>query len=125
MNERNTAKTIDAYNRRFPKEVAKRLKAITSMVRKLAPNAEERISYQIPYFALNGRLLYFAAFEHHIGLYSFPASIRKFKKELKGYQTSKGTIRFQHDEKLPLGLIRKIIQFRVQQNMADTKKEKK
>ncbi len=109
-------KTVDEYIKLFPKNVATRLRAIRAVVRKSTSGIEEKISYRIPAYAWNGVLIYFAAFEHHIGLYAFPTSIVAFKKELTGYKTSKGTIQLPHDKPLPLPLIKKMMKFRVDEN---------
>jgi uncharacterized protein YdhG (YjbR/CyaY superfamily) len=108
--------TTEQYISGFPANIAARLKKIRAIVRKAAPDAEELISYNMPAFKLNGPLAYFAAYENHIGLYAMPSAGLRFKKELEGYKTSKGTIQFQHDEPLPLPLIEKVIAFRVREN---------
>jgi len=76
------------------------------------------LSYGIPCYSLNGRLLYFAAQKNHIGLYAMPSAITNLKKELGDYETAKGTIHFVYNKPLPLELIRKIIHFRVEENLA-------
>lgn len=108
-------KTIDKYIAEFPKDVAVRLKTIRTIIKKQAPKAVEVISYNMPAFKLNGVLIYFAAFANHIGLYPYPSSVTAFKSELKKYKTGKSTIQFQHSEKLPVGLITKIVKFRVKE----------
>ena len=109
-------KTTSEYIRQFPAPVQKRLRAIRSMIKKLAPEADEKLSYGMPYFHLNGRLVYFAAFKKHIGLYPMASGIEKFKKELVKYKHAKGSVQFQHDEQLPFVLIEKIIKFRIKEN---------
>src|SRR5581483_1964061 len=109
--------TVDEYIAAQPKEIELKLDAIRKIVKEDAPEAAEKISYRIPYYSLNGRLLYFAAQSHHIGIYAMPSAIRKFTKELEPYSTSKATIRFQYDKPLPVGLIRKIVKFRVKENL--------
>lgn len=106
-------KNIDAYIKAYPKDIATRLQAIRMAVRKIAPQAEEVISYNMPAFKLNGILLYFAAHAKHIGMYPFSSTIKDLGKDLAKYQTSKGTIQFQHDKPLPLPLVRKIVKYRV------------
>ncbi len=101
----------------------RRLVAIRAVIRRSAPHAEEKMSYGMPGYKLEGRpLVYFAAFTKHIGLYALPSSVVSFQKELKKYKTSKGTVQFQHDEPLPLSLIQKIVRFRVKENLARTTK---
>jgi uncharacterized protein YdhG (YjbR/CyaY superfamily) len=116
-------KTVDGYIKMFPKDIAERLTAIRKIIQKLAPRAEEGISYGMPSYKLNGPLVYFAGFKNHIGLYALPKTGVVFQKELSSYKTSKGTVQFQHTEPLPLPLIRKIVTYRVKENKA--KKPKK
>lgn len=118
MRRMNTKiKTVDEYIRTFPKEVATRLKAIRGIIKKAAPKAEEKISYGMAGYKLNGVLIYFAGYAHHIGLYPFPSAIQAFKKELGKYNTSKGTVQFAHDKPLPIPLIRKIVKLRVKERL--------
>lgn len=110
------AKTVGEYISWQPAAVAKRLRAIRALVKKTAPDATEGISYMMPGYKLNGPLLYFGAFKNHIGFYPTSLGVAAIKKELKKYQVSKGAIQFQHDEPLPLPLIRKIVMQRVREN---------
>lgn len=111
--------SVDDYIASFDSKTQKRLEAIRKIVNQEAPKATEKISYGIPYYSLNGRLVYFAAFKDHVSLFPASSSAREaFKKELAGYGTSKGTIRFSYEMPLPLALIRKIIKFRVKENQA-------
>ena len=116
------AKDIDEYIAGFPNEVQKILKKVRMTIRKSAPNAEETISYQIPTFTLKGKyLVYFAAYKKHIGLYPAPRGIEKFKKELSVYEGGKGTVRFPLDKPTPFGLIKRIVKFRVKENLERAK----
>ncbi|MBI4976404.1 MAG: DUF1801 domain-containing protein [Spirochaetes bacterium] len=108
--------TIDAYCAQFPPEVRKILQNLRSVIRKAAPDAVEKISYQMPAFTLNGVLVYFAAYKNHIGFYPTGNGIRAFQKELSSFETSKGTIRFPIDKPLPIALIKKIVKYRVKEN---------
>lgn len=114
--------SIDAYLKQFSPEVVAKLRALRKMIQTLAPQAEEAIRYGMPTFRLNGNLIHFAAYENHIGLYPTPAPIKAFVKELKSYKTSKGAIQFPIDKPLPLTLIKKIIKYRVKQNLTKSKK---
>lgn len=106
--------TIDAYIQSFPKDIQEKLKQIRSIIQKTAPHAEEAIRYQMPTFRLNNKnLIHFAAFTNHIGLYPAPVAIKKFMTSLKPYKTSKGAIQFSLDQPLPLDLIAKITNFRI------------
>lgn len=115
-------KDIKSYIAASPKETQSLLKQTYTTIKKAAPKAEEKISYGIPTFTLNGNLVHFGAFKTHIGFFPGPAGITAFKKELSSYKTSKGTIQFPLGEKLPLTLIAKIVKFRVKQNLAKKKK---
>jgi uncharacterized protein YdhG (YjbR/CyaY superfamily) len=116
-------KTVDQYIRMQVPAVAQRLRAIRAIVKKSAPKAVEGIGYSMPAYKLDGKvLMYFAAMKNHIGLYALPSTQVTFKKELEKYKTSKGTVQFQHDEPLPLPLIRKIVAFRVREALV--KKDK-
>jgi uncharacterized protein YdhG (YjbR/CyaY superfamily) len=95
-------------------------------VRKAVPDAEEKISYQIPTFTLKGKyLVYFAAYKNHIGLYPAPRGVEKFKKELSAYEGGKGTVRFPLDKPIPFGLIERIVKFRVKENQERAKAKAK
>ena len=92
------------------------------------PRAEETINYQIPTFTLHGNLVHFAAYKKHIGFYPAPSGIEKFKQELSAYESAKGSVKFLLDKPLPYDLISRIVEFRVQENLArasaKTKKKK-
>lgn len=114
--------TIDEYIGTFPKEVQEKLLKVRQTIRKAAPEAEEGISYQMPTFKLNGNLVHFAGYEHHIGFYPIPTGMEAFKEELSHYKTGKGSVQFPLDQPLPLDLIRRIVEFRVKENLAKKKK---
>jgi uncharacterized protein YdhG (YjbR/CyaY superfamily) len=109
-------KTIDEYIDSFPDDVRPVLSQLRRTIQNAAPKASEKISYQIPTFALNGNLVHFAAFKNHIGFYPSSGAINAFKKELSKYEQSKGTVRFPLGEPLPLSLITRIVKYRVKQN---------
>ncbi|MEX2006796.1 MAG: DUF1801 domain-containing protein [Candidatus Saccharimonadales bacterium] len=107
---------VDDYIAAYPPATAKLLNEIRQIIRSAAPEGTEKISYGIPAYSLNRRLIYFGAFKNHISL--FPASstaIEAFKKDLAGYQTSRGTVRLPLDQPLPTKLIRRIVEFRVKE----------
>ena len=118
--------TVDEYIAGYPEEIQALLERVRATVKKAAPKAEEVISYNIPGYKLNGMLVWFAAFSKHIGLYPRGSGIENFKKELAGYKTSKGTVQFPFDKPLPLGLISRIVKYRVKENLkrAEAKKKK-
>ncbi len=125
--KRITPKDIDGYIAGFPPQVQEIQGKIMETIRKAAPDAEETISYQMPAFTLKGNLVYFAAFKKHIGFYPRTTAIAKFKKELSAYKGAKGSVQFPLHKPMPLGLISKIVTFRVRENLerAKTKEKKK
>lgn len=115
-------KTIDEYIAGFPPETQAILKKIRATIKKAAPGAEEAIKYRMPTFVLNGNLVHFAGFKNHIGFYPVPTGIEAFKKELSVYEQGKGSVQFPLDQPMPYGLIRRIVKFRVKENLAKRKK---
>jgi uncharacterized protein YdhG (YjbR/CyaY superfamily) len=107
---------IDEYIAGCPPELQAKLQELRRVIRKAAPGAEERISYRMPAFILNGPLVYFAAQKNHIGFYPTPSGVETFMKDLSGYKISKGAIRFPVDKPLPVKLVNKIVRFRVKEN---------
>jgi uncharacterized protein YdhG (YjbR/CyaY superfamily) len=108
---------IDNYISGFTPEIQKKLHQFRSIVLKIAPKATESMGYGIPTFKLDGNLVHFAAYKNHIGFYPAPSAIKAFSNELKQYEQSKGAIRFPLDKPLPVGLISKIVKFRVKENI--------
>jgi uncharacterized protein YdhG (YjbR/CyaY superfamily) len=88
-----------------------------------APDAVETMSYEMPAFRLDGILVYFAGFKNHIGFYPRASAIRKFSPELASYEPNKGSVRFPHDEALPLSLVTRMVKFRKRENRAKAKGE--
>jgi len=118
-------KSMDEYIATFPDETQKILKELRATIKAAAPNAEEKISYNIPTFALNGKyLIYFAGWKNHVSLYPIPTGTEAFNKEISKYAEGKGTLKFPLDKPLPLKLITKIVKLRVSENLqrADNKK---
>ncbi len=109
-------KDVDEYIANAPKEVQGKLKELRAVIKSIAPSAEEKISYGMPYYGYKGRLAYFAYAKHHIGLYAMPPIIEGHQDELKKYQTAKATIRFPLDEELPISLIKKLVNAGVKRN---------
>lgn len=112
----STAATIDEYITEFPVAVKTRLRELRSTIQRAAPLATERIAYRIPTFYLNGNLVHFAAFAHHIGFYPGPSGIAAFREALARYKSAKGSVQFPHDEPLPLDLVECIVKFRAGEN---------
>jgi uncharacterized protein YdhG (YjbR/CyaY superfamily) len=113
----NSPESIDAYIALFPAEIQQKLQQIRAVIKQAAPEASEKISYQMPTFYLNGNLVHFAAFKHHIGFYPAPSGIEIFNEELAMYRTSKGAIQFPLDKPIPFDLVRAIVEFRVAENL--------
>ena len=118
-------KDIDEYIASYPIETQKLLEQIRMVIKKIAPQADEVISYAIPAFKLNGMLVWFAGYSKHIGFYPGASGIKTFKKELSIYKGAKGSVQFPLDKPLPLRLITKIVKFRVQENLLKAKAKKK
>jgi uncharacterized protein YdhG (YjbR/CyaY superfamily) len=111
-------KTIDEYIKTFPEDVQGILERMRQTIRKAAPEAAEAIRYQMPTFKLNGKnLVHFAGYKNHIGFYPVPSGIKAFKKELSRYKGGKGSVQFPLDKPIPYDLVRKIVMFRVSENM--------
>jgi len=116
MANRSTPATIDDYIAEFPKDVRSILEKIRSTVRKIVPQAEEKISYKMPAFALNGDLIYFAAFKKHIGIFPPVRGDEKLRKELAPYRGEKGNLKFPLDEPMPYELIARVVKCRVKEH---------
>jgi uncharacterized protein YdhG (YjbR/CyaY superfamily) len=125
--EPNKVNSIDEYIANCPKEVQKKLKDLRATIKASAPDATEKISYQMPTFYLKGNLVHFAALKNHIGFYPTPSGVQAFIKETAKYASTKGAIQFPLDEPLPLKLVSKIVKFRVKENLqqAELKSKKK
>lgn len=121
---RKQFKTMDEYSDTFPDNVKRILSELRQTIKEVAPDAEETINYQIPTFTLNGNLVHFAAFENHIGFYPTPSGMEAFKEELSRYKGAKGSVQFPIDEPLPLPLIRRIVEYRVKENLERKQKKK-
>ena len=121
----NQVQTINEYIAAFPTHVQEILQKLRATIRNAAPEAEEIISYQMPAFKYHGMLVYFAGHKNHIGFYPTPSGIEAFKKELSVYEGAKGSVQFPIDKPLPLGLVTKIVKFRVKENLEMAKLKKK
>jgi uncharacterized protein YdhG (YjbR/CyaY superfamily) len=114
--------SIDEYIATFPADIQKILQEVRATIKAATPDAEEKISYQMPTFTLNGgNLVHFAAFKNHIGFYPTPNGIEAFQKELSVYKGAKGSAQFPLDKPMPLKLVRRIVKFRVAENLKSAK----
>jgi uncharacterized protein YdhG (YjbR/CyaY superfamily) len=115
---------IDEYIATFPNDVQGKLEGLRSAIKEAAPDAEEVISYGMPAFKMNRVLVYFAAYKSHIGFYPTASGIIAFKDELSRYEQSKGAVRFPIEEPVPLDLVRRMVKFRVEEDVAKAKKRR-
>jgi uncharacterized protein YdhG (YjbR/CyaY superfamily) len=118
-------KDVDEYLAGVPKEARATLEKLRKAIKAAAPRASEVISYQMPMYKQNGMLVGFAAFKDHCSLFPGPAVIKAHQEDLKGYKTSKGTIRFPSDKPLPAALVKKMIKTRIQENEARASKKRR
>ena len=125
MEKNPSYQTIDEYIEQYPEDIQKILQKIRSVIKEEAPEATEKISYQMPTFFLEGNLVHFAAYKNHIGFYPVPSGIEKFKEELSQFKGAKGSVQFPIDKPMPLDLIRRIVLFRVEENLANTERKAK
>ncbi len=113
----NKPHTIDEYLAGFPKETQLILEQVRATIRKVAPDAGEKISYGIPTFTWQGTsLVHFAAFKNHVGFYATPTGHEAFKEELSRYKQGKGSVQFPLEAPIPLDLIARIVKFRMKSN---------
>ena len=116
--DQEAPQTIDAYISGFPEEVQAILEQIRRTIHETAPEATEAISYGMPTFKLNGNLVHFGAFKSHIGFYPVPSGMAAFQDDLAAYKQGKGSVQFPLNKPMPLDLIRRIVEFRVQESKA-------
>ena len=120
-------RNIDEYIAAFPPEIQTILEKVRSTIRKAAPDAEEKISYRMPTFALHGNLVHFGAFKNHIGLFPPVRGTRKLEEAASMYAGEKGNLRFPLDRPIPYALIDEIVKFRAKEHRkkADAKRKKR
>jgi uncharacterized protein YdhG (YjbR/CyaY superfamily) len=116
---------IDAYIAGFPEDVQAKLEKLRATIHQAAPGAQEKISYQMPTFFLEGNLVHFAAYKNHIGFYPTPSGIEQFKDALSVYKSAKGSVQFPLDQPIPYELIGEIVAFRVDENLAKAAAKRK
>jgi uncharacterized protein YdhG (YjbR/CyaY superfamily) len=120
-------KTVDEYLASVNSDHREALQKIRETIHAVAPNAEECISYGIPAFRLNGRsLVFFGAWANHCAFYpGSSATLKKFRNELRDFQTSKGTLRFSPDKPVPVALVKKLLKARIAENNAQANKQRR
>jgi uncharacterized protein YdhG (YjbR/CyaY superfamily) len=123
---RTKVKTIDEYLAALSDDKRAALEKLRQTIKAVAPKAEECISYQLPAFRLNGKILVaFGARDNHCAFYPMSGStVEAFQDELRNFDTSKGTIRFQADKPLPVALVRKLVKARIVENEEQKRRAK-
>lgn len=125
-NQKNGFDSIEEYILQFPANVQAILQELRKTIKESAPEAEEKISYQMPTFYLYGNnLVHFAAYKKHIGFYPSPSGIEAFKEEISKYTWSKGAVQFPINSPIPLELVAKIVRFRVEENLRRQKEKRR
>ena len=117
-------RTIDEYIAGFPLEIRRILKRIRATIHAAAPEAEEKISYRMPSFTQDGSLVYFAAFQKHIGFYPPVRGDAKLMRDASEYAGEKGNLRFPLDRSIPYALITRLVKARVKENRERRSKKK-
>lgn len=112
-------KEVDQYIAAAPRAAQPHLRLLRAIIREEAPNAEEVFSYRMPSYTYMGKLMYFASFKSHIGLY--PVGNADKHLGMSRYMTGKGTYQFPLDEPLPEADIRSLVRTRVKENEAKAK----
>jgi uncharacterized protein YdhG (YjbR/CyaY superfamily) len=116
--------SIDEYIAACPPESHAYLREIRKLIQGLAPDAKEKISYQIACFELNGmNLIHFAGWKKHVSLYPVPAGSEAFERQVEPYVDGKGTLKFPLDEPLPVKLIQRVVKLHLQVNNKKSKEK--
>lgn len=123
--KRITIATIDDYIAQFPPDIQEILENLRKVIKEAAPDAKEKISWQMPTFTLHGNLVHFAAHRNHIGFYPGSSGIEAFKHELSKYKGAKGSVQFPLGKPMPYELVGKIVKFRVAENTSLVEKKLK
>jgi uncharacterized protein YdhG (YjbR/CyaY superfamily) len=120
-----TFTSIDEYIGSFPEDVQKIMQQVRATIKSAAPEAGEKISYNMPTFTLNGTyLVYFAGWKNHIAFYGAPKGNAEFKEDLSSYESGAGTLQFPYAKPIPFDLITKIVRFRAAENLKQTDRKK-
>jgi uncharacterized protein YdhG (YjbR/CyaY superfamily) len=110
---------VDKYISNFTDEVQEKLIEIRALIKKSAPESVESFSYGMPAYKTNGKpLVYFAGYKNHIGFYATPTGHQEFALELANYKQGKGSVQFPIKQEIPVDLITRIVEFRVQENLS-------
>ena len=117
--------SVDEYLADQSEKTREMLQGLREIIKDAAPQAKEKISYNMPAYDVHGVLVYFAGYKGHIGFYPTGSGIKAFQKEIAGYESSKGAVRFPLDRALPKTLITKIVKYRLKQNLEKAEKTAK
>jgi|SRR5687767_579697 uncharacterized protein YdhG (YjbR/CyaY superfamily) len=113
--------TVDDYIASFPAEVQRTLEDVRAAIRAVVPGTEERISYGIPTFALDGRyVVYFSGWKRHVSVYPIPDADPDLAKAIKPYMAGKGTLKFALDKPIPIELVQRVAARLLEQRLART-----
>ncbi len=116
--------SVDEYIATFPEATQKVLEEVRSIIKSVAPEAKEKISYQIAAFELGGRnLIHFGGWKKHVSLYPIPAGSEAFNQEIAKYADGKGTVKFPLDKSLPVKLIARAVKYRLADHLKNTVKK--
>lgn len=117
--------SIDEYIASFPQDIQRIMNQLRETIQAAAPDAGEKISYNMPTFTLNGKyLVYFAGWKNHIAFYGAPKGNLEFSEDLSAYESGQGTLQFPYEKPMPLDLITKIVKFRAAENREKTGRKK-
>lgn len=116
--------SVESYIATFPAETQLALEQLRGIIRQTAPEAEEKISYNMPGYKLNGMLVYFAGYNRHIGFYPGAACIAAFSERISTYKNAKGSVQFPLNKPLPAELIAEMVRFKTLENQQRGKKLK-
>ena len=108
MNAGSKPQTIDQYIANYTPDVQEILQKIRVLIKEVMPEAQEKISYQMPCFALNGNIIYFAAFKKHIGIFPPVEGDPDLNEKLLPYRGPKGNLKFPLDVPMPFALIEEV-----------------
>nr|WP_233637825.1 DUF1801 domain-containing protein [Vagococcus fluvialis] len=118
MKQENDIESVERYIESFEPSIQEILRKIRHTIETVAPEATEKISYNMPTYYLGGTLVHFGAFKNHVGFYPTPSAIIHFSEELNEYPTSKGAIQFPYIKPIPYSLIADIVEYRIQENIS-------
>ena len=114
---------VDAYISAAPEEARPKLRELRKMIRTTVPEAQEGISYKMPYYNYYGALVWFAAFKGYVGIFIRPPVIQENNRALKSYVTTKSAVHFPMNKPLPMALIRKLVRASAAKNKSVKKRQ--